>query len=151
MPLTVQYHFIQPFVVSAQRAFGWCTDFDPKDHALMGDAGVKRQILRISDATFILKDVFHSASGTVEKQKLVQLYPDKLTWTSTHLTGPNKHSQFLYEILPQGEGASVLKFTANHIEYKEKVDAQLLANQLCKEDAATWKLLAKAMADELRK
>jgi hypothetical protein len=149
MPLTVRYHFSQPFTVPAQQAFDWCTAFDPADHVLMGESDAERQVTRISDGAFTLKETFHSPAGTVEKQKLVQLYPKKLSWTSTHLTGPNKYSQFLYEIKPKGEDASVLNFTALHLEYNEKVDAEALANRLCEEDAAAWKLLAKAMMLEL--
>jgi hypothetical protein len=149
MPLTVRYHFSQPFAVPAQQAFDWCTAFDLADQVLMGEADAQRQVTCISDGAFILKDTFHSPVGTIEKQKLVQLYPKKLLWTSTHLTGPNKYSQFLYEIKPKGEDASVLNFTALHLEYNEKADAEALANRLCEEDAAAWKLLAKAMALEL--
>jgi hypothetical protein len=145
MPLGVRYHFSQRFIVSAQRAFDWCTNFDSKDHLLMGDENAQRQITRIADGTIILTDTFHTPAGAIEKQKLVQLYPNRLSWTSTHLTGPNKYSQFLYEITPKGTGASVLNFTALHLEYDEKADAEALANRLCEEDAAAWKLLAKAM------
>ena len=148
MALAVRYYFSQRFAVSAQRAFEWCIDFDPKDHSLMGNANSKRRISHITEYTIILTDVFPSSSGTLEKQKLVQLYPNRLSWTSTHLTGPNKYSQFLYKITAEGKGFSALNFTALHIEYDEKADAKLLADQLCKEDAAAWKLLAKAMEEE---
>jgi hypothetical protein len=43
MPLTIRYHFSQRFPVSAQKAFEWCTDFDPKDHTLMGEIGAERR------------------------------------------------------------------------------------------------------------
>ena len=148
MALAVRYYFSQRFVVPAQKAFDWCTDFDPKDHVIMGDANAKRQVSHITDATIILKDVFPSPSGSLEKEKLVQLYPNRLSWTSTHLTGPNKYSQFLYRITSEGKMFSVMNFTALHIEYDEKADAKLLADRLCKEDAAAWKLLAKAMVEE---
>jgi len=36
-----------------------------------------------------------------------------------------------------------------HLEYDEKADAKLLAKQLSSEDAGAWKLLAKAMANEI--
>lgn len=151
MPVVVNYHFSQRFVLSAKDAFDWCTDFVPEDQQLMGDKNAERQIQHISERTIILKDIFHQPNGDVEKQKLVQLYPDILTWTSTHLTGPNKNSQFLYEITPQDKDASTLLFIANHLEYDEKADAKMLAEKLCKEDAAAWVLLAKAMALELGK
>ncbi len=148
MALEVRYYFSQRFVVPAQRAFDWCTDFDPKDHVLMGDANAKRQVSHITDATIILKDMFLSAMGSIEKEKLVQLYPNRLSWTSTHLTGPNKYSQFLYKITAEGKGFSALNFTALHIEYDAKADAKVLADRLCKEDSAVWKLLAKTMMEE---
>jgi hypothetical protein len=148
MVLAVRYYFSQRFAFPAQKAFDWCTDFDPKDHVLMGETNAERQVSYITDDTIILKDVFLTPSGSVEKEKLVQLYPNRLSWTSTHLTGPNKYSQFLYKITSEGKSFSALNFTALHIEYDEKADAKLLADRLCKEDGAAWKLLAKAMAEE---
>ena len=151
MPLTIRYQFRQRFAFSAQKAFDWCTDFDPKDQALKGYNNSERQVSRITENTVILKDVSHLPGRTIEKQKLVQLYPEKLLWTSTHLTGPNKFSQFLYQIKQQGKDGSILNFNAIDIEYDEKLDSEALALRLCKEDSAAWKLLAKAMAEELGK
>ena len=120
----------------------------------MGEENAERQITHLAEGTLILTDVFH-ANGHVEKQKLVQLYPDQLRWTSTHLTGPNKYSQFTYMISEEGESASRLDFTGLHLEYaKENLneeDIKLLEEKLRKEDSHVWKLLAKAMAKELRK
>ena len=151
MPLAVRYKFKQRFAVSAQKAFEWCTNFDPQDHALMGDKGVERHVTLVTKGTIILEDVLPSKAGKVEKQKLVQLYPDQLSWVSTHLTGPNKYSQFLYQISPRGNSASILEFTGLHLDYEGKEDSQSLAIRLRKEDAEAWKLLAKAMAKEFRK
>ena len=151
MALEVRYYFSQRFAAPAHKAFDWCTDFDPKDYSLMGDESAQRQITQVNDSTIILKDIFQSDEGIIEKQKLVQLYPHRLSWTSTHLTGPNKYSQFLYKITSQGKGFSTLNFTGLHIEYDEKADTKLLADRLCKEDAAAWKLLAEAMMKEFGK
>jgi len=148
MPISVRYHFTQRFVVSAQEAFDWFTDFDSQDNLLMGDKMAERQITHLADGAIILKDSFNSVAGTIEKQKLVNLYPNQYRWTSTHLTGPNKHSQFLYTITPQSKNASFLTFTALHLEYNEKEDAKLLAQRLCKEDAYAWQLLTVAMAED---
>ncbi len=150
MPLPVRYHFRQRFSVPAKKAFEWCTSFDPQDHVLMGDVGVERQVTSVAEGTIILKDIFHRATGTIEKEKLVQLYPDQLSWVSTHLTGPNKYSQFLYKISADGKEASTLDFTGLHMDYQAKTEAESLSQKLCKEDAAAWKLLAKAMEKELR-
>jgi hypothetical protein len=121
----------------------------------MGDEAAERQITRVTDTTIILTDIFHTSSGSVEKQKLVQLYPDRLLWISTHLTGQNKYSQFIYEISAEGNGSSRLDFTASHLEYaKEKLGSESiksLADKLKKEDSAAWKLLARAMTKELGK
>jgi hypothetical protein len=121
----------------------------------MGEEHAERHITHITDSTIILKDVFSSTLGKTEKQKLVQLYPSKLSWTSTHLTGPNKYSQFLYVISPKGKDTSVLDFTGLHLDYEEKTldkaEAESLAHRLCKDDSNAWKFLAKAMAKELGK
>jgi len=120
----------------------------------MGEDAAERHIKRLTDATIILTDTFHTVNGSVEKQKLVQLIPDRLSWISTHLTGPNKYSQFIYEISAEGNSASRLDFTALHLEYeKENLDSdgiKSLAAKLRREDSAVWKRLAKAMASDLK-
>ena len=114
----------------------------------MGDQNTQRVVNRAADGALIIKDTFHTPAGTIEKQKLVMLYPDRFSWTSTHLSGPNKHSQFLYTITPRGNGVSILDFTALHLEYDKKADTEQLAERLCRDDAAAWKLLAEAMEKE---
>lgn len=151
MVTTVRYHFRQDFPVPAKEAFDWCTDYNPKDHSLMGYSNSTRAVTKDSEGCIILTDTFHTDSGSIEKQKLVQLYPDQLFWVNTHLTGPNKHSQFLYQISSDQKGGSYLDFTALHLEYGSKEDANTLAARLCHADAGMWKLLAKAMTDELTK
>jgi hypothetical protein len=151
MPCSIRYCFSQSFAFSARETYKWCTDYSPMDHALMGDNEAERLITRVAEDTIIITDIFHTGKGKVEKQKLVQLYPDRLRWVSTHLTGPHKYSQFLYEISAEGSGASRLDFTALHLEYGGKLcseDIKLLAGKLKEEDSAAWKLLAKAMAKD---
>lgn len=154
MPTVIRYHFSQKIAVPARKAYLWCTDYTPEDHALMGEDDAERQVTRITESTVILKEVFHTSNGDIEKQKLVQFYPDRLTWVSTHLTGPNKYSQFIYEISAEGKDASRLDFTALHLEYgKEKLreaEAKLLADKLCKYDSNIWKRLANSMEKELK-
>jgi hypothetical protein len=118
----------------------------------MGAEAAERQITRLTEDTVILTDIFHVGTGNMEKQKLVQLYPDSLRWVSTHLTGPNKYSQFIYEVSAEGKNASRLDFTALHLEYVEKLGSEAvksLAAKLKQEDSGAWKLLATAMAKEL--
>jgi len=88
----------------------------------------------------------------IEKEKLIQLYPDLLMWTSTHLTGPNRYSQFIYEIISGDDNTSHLKFTALHLEQKENLSQKnktSLTKNLCKYDSVVWKRLAEAMKQEI--
>ncbi len=157
MPTAIHYHFKQNFKVPAKKAFEWCTDYQPgtSDHALMGEPTADRKISRLSGKTLLLIDSFPVGNEQVEKQKLVQMYPDMLFWTATHLTGPAKYSQFLYQITANGKGASHISFTGLFLDYTHeklsKVEAVKLAEKFCREDAEGWKLLAKAMEKDFSK
>ena len=111
-----------------------------------------REVQRISRDSIILVDTFVIAAKPVVKQKLVCLYPDRLAWTSTHLTGPNKYSQFLYEVTSETDEQSCLTFTALSLHYNLKSDeeAERLAKKLKRMDSKTWKLLAKHMEEDFR-
>ncbi len=155
MPKPIYYHFQQHFNVPARKAFEWCTTYTPGDHALMGDKDVSRKIENITDRTVILTDTFNiGADNQIVKQKLVQIYPEILFWTSTHLNGPAKHSQFIYMITAGAADNSYLDFTGLLLDYRDEkmseTDAAKLAEKACKEDAGAWMLLAKAMEQELR-
>jgi len=154
MPFTFRYCFSQRFAVSAQKAYTWCIDYQPDDHALTGNPNAKRTVTRLTEDIVILKETFPTSNGTIEKEKLVHIYPDQLKWVSTHLTGPNKYSQFLYQITPEGAEASCLDFTALNIEHKENLsqkDLEALTDELCRGDSDMWQLLAEAMKRELNK
>jgi hypothetical protein len=155
LPIAIHYHFRQRFAVSARKAFEWCTNYSPKDHELMGDLNAERKISRYSESTIILTDTFHVDGCSFEKQKLVQLYPEKLFWTSTHLMGPAKYSQFLYQITAEGNDTSNIDFTGvffDHTHDKmDKAEKEKLSEKLCNEDAEAWILLTKAMEKDLRK
>ena len=155
MPTPINYHFKQRFNVPARKAFEWCTTYTPEDYALMGEKGVSREIEHITDRTVILTDTFNiGTDNQIEKQKLVQFYPDLLFWTSTHLTGPAKHSQFIYQITAEAVNISSLDFTGLFLYYGDKKmsesDTAKMVEKTCKEDASAWELLAKAMEQELR-
>lgn len=153
MRRSFSYHFSQRFHVPALKAYEWCTDYDPLDPVLMHE-NAERRILHISESAIILTDTYHTGDRSTRKQRLVNLYPDRLSWTSTHITGPNKYSQFLYEIVPEGEKASRLEFRGLHIERasKEHSDGkgiELFADRLREADSAAWVLLAAEMEREL--
>jgi hypothetical protein len=152
MPCLVRYIFSQRFAVPARKAYKWCTSYTPADLALMGNGISERRIMQIADSTILLTDIIPTAAGAIEKQKIVHLYPDTLSWVATHLSGPNKYSQFLYKISAEDDGASRLDFTALCLHYdKENLNrsgAKLLAEHLCKNDSEIWRILAKAMAKD---
>ncbi len=153
-PYSIHYEFVQNFDVAAEDAFAWCTDYSQEDMMLMQETKATRKIHHIAADVLILFDTFSNSSGkTVEKQKLVCLYPKRLSWTSTHLTGPNVHSQFLYEITALSERKSQLKFTGLSLDYeiKNDDDAKRLGKQLRQMDSEKWKLLAQEMQKELCK
>jgi hypothetical protein len=149
---SVHYHFAQRFQVPAQRAYEWCTDYDPGDPSLMHE-NAERNVHRVSESTIILTDLYRVGDIRIRRLKLVNLYPHRLSWTSTHLAGPNKYSQFLYEIVPEGKDASRLEFDGLHLEHgrTENMDGkrtELLASRLRDDDAAAWRLLAAEMEKE---
>jgi len=101
-----------------------------------------------------LTDTFSiGADNQIEKQKLVQIYPDILFWTSTHISGPAKHSQFIYQITAEADNISNLDFRGLFLDYGDKKisesDAAKLIEKTCKEDARAWGLLAKAMEQDI--
>lgn len=152
MAITFRYRFSQRFVVSAQEAYNWCIDFQSEDNALMGEENAKREVRWLTDSTIILKETFHSGQGEIVKEKLVQLYPDRFMWVSTHISGVNMYSQFIYEIISEDAG-SRLDFTALHIEHTETLSKKrfkALADQLFSYDSGVWKSLAETMEKELK-
>lgn len=154
MPNPIYYHFQQHLNVSAHKAYEWCTNYAPGDHELMGVKDASRKIEHFTERTVILTDTFNTGTKSqIKKQKLVQLYPETLFWTSTHLSGPAKHSQFIYQITAEADDTSHLDFTGIFLDYAhEKVSeaaAIKLAEKECNDDAAVWVLLAKAMEKDL--
>ena len=155
MYCSVRYQFQQHFQIPALKAYQWCTDYQPVDPALMHD-NAERSVRRLSESTIIIIDQYHSANRNTTKLKLVNLYPSNLAWTSTHFTGPNKYSQFLYRIVPENEEESHLEFAGLHVERRsqdssESTTSIKLSKKLMEEDSAAWKLLAKEMERELKK
>lgn len=150
---SLRYGFSQHFGVSADTAYRWCTDYQPDDWARMGEKGI-REIEWLNEDTVILTDTVEGAKGKTTKQRLVRLHPERLAWTNTHLAGPNRHSQFWYQVTPVGQGSSRLDFTGLQINYGKAPSAAriaAMARQLAVEDSKAWVLLAKEMKKDLRK
>ena len=151
---SVSYKFNQQFSVPAQEAFDWCTDYQPSDIALMGEAG-KRKINKVTGDTVILEEQVVQNGKTIKKLKLIKLNRRTLSWHNIQLQGPNKYSEFIYEIVSIGRRRSRLTFTGLLLVYaKKRINQQKLrqiANTERTYDSRAWKRLARAMAEELRK
>lgn len=146
------YRFRQGFAYSADRALAWCLDYAPGDVELMGDSGT-RSVKWIADDAVLLTDRMKKDGKTILKRKLVRIDRDRRSWTSTHLIGPTRYSQFLYQIEEDGANRSALEFTGLQIDLRAEAPApatrQKRVQQLTDEDSATWRVLAKAMAIDL--
>jgi len=149
---SICYSFSQKFSVPAIVAYEWCTDYRPDDFSLMGIKG-KREIRKITENTIVLTETTYSGRKPIKKHKLVKLDPNRLSWSNTHISGPNRHSQFLYEIVAEGEAGSRLDFRGLQVNYsKTKMTPGVVASLELKakeEDAKLWKLLAKKMEEQV--
>ena len=150
---SARYSFSQSLPASAKAAFDWATDYQPDDLALMGEKG-KRTIRKVTNDTIILKEeIFHSGAK-ITKLKLVKINPRTLSWHNIHINGPNKYSEFLYEISPTGKTKSKLNFTGLLVVYSKK---RLSSNELKRiadserdSDSEVWRRLAKALGEDER-
>jgi hypothetical protein len=150
--VSVRYTFTQALPFPARDAFTWAVDYRPGDFALMGVEG-RRRISKISDDAFLLNENLRRGDG-VKRTKLVRIDPERMTYSSTHLSGPAKHSQFIYEILPDGKERSMLRFTGLLLYRSEKElsrkEVASIAAEERKFDSQIWKRLAKEMERDLR-
>ena len=144
---SVAYHFSQRFPCPARELFEWATDFDGEDLARMGHPGT-RKVRWLCNDTVVLTDAAPGASGKkVIKTKLVRIYRRQRTWTNTHLSGPNVHSQFLYQIVEEAPERCRLDFSGLQMVEVERADRktlQALAKQIRADDSASWRALAAA-------
>ena len=122
---------------------------------MMREENATREVNHISDDVILLNDTYTIEGKTTVKQKLVCLYPDRLIWTSTHLIGPNTHSQYIYELVPQNNGQCCLNFTGLYLNHSvkegtEEKEVGRLGKELKSMDSEIWKLLANEMEKELK-
>jgi hypothetical protein len=150
---SVQYSFRQPFRVSAERAYRWCTDFGPADGALFSQP-TKRTVRRLSEDTLVLIDVTRPAGRLRRIRRLVRLDPTRRRWTNTHLDGPFRYSQYWYAIVADGANRSHLEFQGLRVEplsrSLSREAAEKLAARLRQADAGEWRRrLAPALERDL--
>jgi hypothetical protein len=150
-----EYSFRQRFRVPAAWAFRWCIDYTPDDWAASAESPGTRVVRWLGPRTVVLDDTFPKpGGGRVRKVKMVQLYPEVKRWVSTHIEGPNRHSQFRYTILPIGPRASVLLFEGRELGWagrplSPQANAEL-SRRLRFEDAHEWRRLAAQMERDYR-
>ncbi|MGP8072613.1 MAG: hypothetical protein ACLPZM_05740 [Thermoplasmata archaeon] len=154
MPLQrITYQFTTRLPVSSDRAYRWATDYRADDLELMGFRA-RRRVRVLAVDSVLLTDSFLSdpfgvkPGGRVVKVKLVHFLPRFKAWTSTHITGPTRHSQFLYEIVPTGRTTSMLHYTGIQVERVAHRSTALSrarrARELARIDSGSWKRLAVA-------
>ncbi len=159
MPLQcLTYRFSTRLPVSRAPAYRWATDYRPTDLSRVG-LKATRQVRYLAENLILLTDRFEvdpfsSRRGVrTVKEKLVHLYPDQWSWTSTHVSGPARYSQFLYELVPRGSAASTLHFTGSQVERTTRPVTRSSIDQrtrrLRREDSKLWARFAIEIARDL--
>jgi len=161
MPLQrVSYQFRVRLPVGRRAAYEWATDYRSDDFEIMGFRG-GRNVEHLADGLVLLTDSFEDdpfdakAGSRTTKVKLVHLFPERWAWTATHVSGPARFSQFLYQLTPNGAHASTLEFRGNQVE---QVGAPLTASrlraraqELRREDSELWRRLSRELGKSHRK
>jgi hypothetical protein len=158
MPLQrVTYRFTTKLPVTRVRAYIWATDYRSNDLKLAGLKATRR-VERLTQDLILLTDSFDSdpfnsrPGARTVKEKLVHLYPDRWSWTSTHLSGPAQYSQFLYHLTSRGTRASSLHFTGSQVEQVAHSPTQSSlegrARELKREDSRLWDRFAAELAKD---
>lgn len=154
----LSYHFDTRLAAPRALAYRWATDYRSNDFDLSGIRAT-RKVEKLADDLILLTDSFtddpfdaRPGARTV-KIKLVHLFPDRWMWVSTHMAGPAKYSQFLYELRSRGSRSSTLHFTGNQVEFvTRRPTRSSLARrtrELRREDSQLWSQLAAALANDL--
>jgi hypothetical protein len=151
MQASVTYKFSQRLNAPAKVAYRWCTDYQPSDLSLMHEKG-QRRIRWMTSDTVILREVVSYNGKRTKKVKLVKLDPTHLSWYNIQLSGPNKHSAFLYRIVPEGKNRSRLDFTGLLVVYSQTALTNRKLGEIARTerryDSNAWKHLAKALYNQ---
>jgi hypothetical protein len=156
MPLVrVEYEFTVRLPAPRAEAYRWATDYRSDDFDRVG-LPARRTVRPLGPGLVLLTDSFSAdpfaaqRGARTTKRKLVHLYPRRFRWVSTHVAGPARHSQFVYELLPAGRSACRLRFTGAQVEsYARRPSPAALrrrARELRKEDSGLWRRLVRSFA-----
>ena len=147
---SVKYAFNQLLAAPAAKAFDWCTDYQPNDFNLMKEKG-KRTIRKLTEDLILLTETSPKKNRSVIKTKLVRLDRAGLSYTNTHILGPNRHSQFLYKIVPEGRARSRLYFRGLLICYSRKPLSKCQLLKIGRDERRMDSTIWHHLAAELRK
>jgi hypothetical protein len=147
---SVRYGFSQLLPVAADKAFDWCTDYQPYDLALMKETG-RRAIRKLTKDAIVLTETTIKNKKTIKKTKLVRLNRAQLSWTNTHIAGPNLHSQFLYHLIPEGKNRCRLSFEGLLVCYSSRVLRKQQLKRIADEERLGDSTVWRNLADELRR
>ena len=154
MPQTsLTFRFKQPFRVSAQEAFDWCTDFREED-AKKFPFPLRRTIRWLTPDALLMTDVSFPEGKRRRVQRLVRINAAERSWTNTHVSGPFTHSQYWYSVVPDGPRRSHLEFRGLRIITTPKKLDRKTVERLTQEerqgDATLWgKYLGPALERDL--
>jgi len=140
--LSLKYHFRQPFHVPAQAAFRWCTDFGPSDGKLFSNP-TRRSVRWLNEDALVMTDTTRPEGRTLRIRRLVRIYREEMAWTNTHLDGPFQHSQYWYQVVPDGPRRSHLEYTGLRLvaspRAASKKEIERLSEELRRSDSGEWR------------
>jgi len=151
--VSLRYSFRQPLHAPADAAFAWCTDYGPSDGPLFAER-TERSVRRLGVGALVLSDTTYPNGRRRRIRRLVRIDPARRSWTSTHLDGPFRHSQFWYRIVPTGPHGSRLEFVGLSLEPAARrltaAQTAALSAERCRADAGEWRrFLAPALDRDL--
>ena len=161
MPIQrVTYRFTVRLPAGRRAAYEWATDYRSDDFGIMGFRG-GRKVERLANGLILLTDSFDAdpfdanAGTRTTKVKLVHLFPERWAWTATHVAGPARFSQFLYQLTPNGRQSCILEFRGNQVEHVRRVPTtsslRRRARELRREDSQLWHRLSRELGKSHRK
>lgn len=145
--VSLAYQLNHRLPVPAIAAYKWCTGslgdgfpFEPS----------RGKLQTVAEDTFVLTARTVGSEKGAERA-LIKLDSTRLSWSTTYLSGPEKYSQFLYQITPEGANASSLDSTAHRAGLPVgtgKPKTTLSEHELRREELR-WSLLTKKMEKEI--
>lgn len=150
---SIRFRFRQNFRASARRAYEWCTDYQPSDSRLFKQKW-RREVHQLSDDAIILTETTWPKGRRRVIRRLIRLSPQDLSWTNTHISGPFLHSQYWYQIVPDGSRRSHLVFTGMRLVRTSKrlspSQKGRLVDEEIQDDSTLWRnRIAPVMEREL--